>query len=163
MKPSPTPSIRTPVRTSIRPACRSAGLAAAAVLALGLTACDSKPSAEQVGRDIDRAADQAGQKVAQAADRVEQKTDQAKSTITENAEKAGAVLADAAITTRVKAALIAEPGLPATGIDVATEKGVVSLYGTIPSDAGRARATQIAAAVDGVKGVENRLAVVQGS
>jgi len=136
---------------------------AAGALALGLVACDQKPSAEQVGQDIDRAIDKTGQQITQAADSTEQKMDQAKSTMSEKAASAGASVADAAITAKVKSALIAEPGLKSTGIDVVTEKGVVSLFGTTVSDASRDRATQLAAAVEGVKAVENNLAVVQGS
>jgi hyperosmotically inducible protein len=138
-------------------------IAAAGVLSLGLIACDQKPSAEQVGREIDRAVDKTGQQLAQAADKAEDKMDQAKTTLSEKAASAGATVADAAITAKVKSALIAEPGLKSTGIDVVTEKGVVSLFGTTTSDASRERATTLAANVEGVKAVENNLAVVQGS
>lgn len=142
---------------------KTLAIATASVLSLGLVACDQKPSAEQVGQNIDRAVDNTGQQITQAADSTEQKMDQAKSTISEKAASAGAAVADAAITAKVKSALIAEPGLKSTGIDVVTEKGVVSLFGTAVSNANRVRATQVAANVEGVKAVENNLAIVQGS
>jgi hyperosmotically inducible protein len=142
---------------------KTLAITTAGVLSLGLVACDQKPSAEKVGQDFDRAIDKTGQQLTQAADKAEDKMDQARSAISEKTASAGATVADAAITAKVKSALIAEPGLKSTGIDVVTEKGVVSLFGTTVSDASRERATQLAAAVEGVKAVENNLAVVQGS
>lgn len=146
-----------------KPLRKTLAIATAGILSLGLVACDQKPSAEQVGQDIDRAVDKTGQQLAQAADKTEDKMDQAQSAISEKAASAGATVADAAITAKVKSALIAEPGLKSTGIDVVTEKGVVRLFGTAASDANRERATLVAANVEGVKAVENNLAVVQGS
>jgi len=145
------------------PLRKTLAIATAGVLSLGLVACDQKPSAEKVGQDIDRAIDKTGRQLTQAADKAEDKMDQAKSAVSEKAASAGTTMADAAITAKVKSALIAEPGLRSTGIDVVTEKGVVSLFGTTVSDASRNRATQLAAAIEGVKAVENNLAVVQGS
>lgn len=142
---------------------KTLSIATAGVFALGLVACDQKPSAEKVGQDIDRAIDKTGQQITQAADKAEDKMDQARSAVSEKAASTGVTMADAAITAKVKSALIAEPGLKSTGIDVVTEKGVVSLFGTTVSGASRERATQLAAAVEGVKAVENNLAVVQGS
>ncbi len=138
-------------------------LALAGTLVLGLAACDREMSADKVGQDIDRAVDKTGQQIAQAADTAGQKVADAKSAVSDTAAKAGTTVADAAITAKVKSALLAESGLKSTGIDVVTEKGVVSLYGTTASDANRERATQLAAAVEGVKAVENNLAIVQGS
>lgn len=146
-----------------KPLRKTLAIATAGVLSLGLLACDQKPSAEKVGQDIDRAIDKTGQQITQAADKAEDKMEQAKSVVSEKAASTGATIADAAITAKVKSALIAEPGLKSTGIDVVTEKGVVSLFGTTASDASRDRATQLAAAVEGVKAVENNLAIVQGS
>lgn len=151
------------INTLSKPLHKTLAIAVAGVLSLGLVACDQKPTAEQVGQDIDRAVDKTGQQMAQAADKAEGKMDQAQSAISEKAASAGSTVADAAITAKVKSALIAEPGLKSTGIDVVTEKGVVSLFGTTVSDANRERATRVAANIEGVKSVENNLAVVQGS
>lgn len=145
------------------PIRKTLAIATAGILSLGLIACDQKPPAEQVGQDIDRGIDNPSQQASQSADKAEDKMDQAKSTMSEKTAEAGTTMADATITAKVKSALIAEPGLKAAGIDVVTEKGVVSLFGTTGSDANRSRATQLAAAVEGVKAVENNLAIVQGS
>lgn len=49
------------------------------------------------------------------------------------------------------------------GIDVVAKDGVVTLWGTTLNAPDQARASQIAAGIDGVKAVENRLQVVAGS
>jgi len=65
---------------------------------------------------------------------------------------------------KVKQALEAPNAkLPAGGIDVTAAEGKVSLWGTVDTDQQRRRAAQIAAKVDGVKGVDNQLKVVKGS
>src|SRR5262249_20679020 len=49
------------------------------------------------------------------------------------------------------------------GIDVAAADGVVTLWGAVLNARDRSRAAQIAAKVQGVKAVENKLDVVPGS
>jgi len=71
------------------------------------------------------------------------------------------VLDDAGITAKVKTALIAEPGLSGLAIDVDTSGNVVSLHGSVASDAARANAERVARAVGGVKDVKNNLTVKQ--
>lgn len=74
-------------------------------------------------------------------------------------EKTGAVLDDATITAKIKTALITEPGLKGLSIDVDTSQNVVSLSGTVATDAARMQATEIARRTDGVKDVKNNLMV----
>lgn len=69
---------------------------------------------------------------------------------------------DAAITAKVKTAIIGEPGLKALQINVDTANGVVVLSGAVDSPTSVDRANQIAQAVEGVKSVDNRLTVRQG-
>ena len=83
-----------------------------------------------------------------------------------NAEKAALVAraeADRELAGRVKAALAAEKTLNAHRIDVVTRNGAVTLFGTTETRARRDTAGKIAAGVDGVKTVENKLAIVAGS
>lgn len=68
-------------------------------------------------------------------------------------------LDDAVITTKVKALLIGEESLSAAGINVDTAKGVVTLSGTVSSEADKEKAEEIAAKVDGVHTVDNRLTI----
>jgi hyperosmotically inducible protein len=63
------------------------------------------------------------------------------------------------ITTKVKAALIADSEVKALHIDVDTRDGVVSLNGTVPNASSIERAATIAKGIDGVKSVDNRLNV----
>ena len=75
------------------------------------------------------------------------------------ADKAGAKIDDAAITTKVKAALMAEPGLRSLEINVDTRDNVVTLNGTVDSQEKKQRAMQLAQGVEGVKSVSDNLVV----
>ncbi|MFO1305707.1 MAG: BON domain-containing protein [Burkholderiales bacterium] len=72
---------------------------------------------------------------------------------------AGAKIDDAAITTKVKAALMAEPGLRSLEINVDTRDNVVTLNGTVDSQEKKQRAMQLAQGVEGVKSVSDNLVV----
>ena len=64
---------------------------------------------------------------------------------------------------RVKRALEGEGKVQAAAIDVTAADGKVTLWGTASSPGERSRAAQVAGAVEGVKSVENKIAVVRGS
>jgi PBP1b-binding outer membrane lipoprotein LpoB len=64
---------------------------------------------------------------------------------------------------RVKKALEGEAKIQAAGIDVTAADGAVTLWGTAATAAERDRAARAARKVDGVKAVENKIAVVKGS
>ncbi len=66
---------------------------------------------------------------------------------------------DSAVTAGVKAALLADAGLSTVTIGVDTQKGVVTLSGTVDTDALKAKAGEIAKGVKGVKSVVNNLTV----
>ncbi|HUW37471.1 MAG TPA: BON domain-containing protein [Rhodocyclaceae bacterium] len=123
---------------------------ASLLLAAGLAACDKPGPAETAGKQIDQTADAAGQKMGEAADKVGEKLD-------EQGQKAGVAIDDATITAKVKAAIFAEPGLKTLQISVDTVKGVVTLSGSADSQPSSDMAKGLAAAVAGVKGVDNRL------
>lgn len=67
---------------------------------------------------------------------------------------------DAWITTDAKVRLIANSDTPARDINVDTLGGVVTLFGTVPTEAARRAAEMEIKKVDGVKSVENDLQVV---
>jgi hyperosmotically inducible protein len=71
----------------------------------------------------------------------------------------GETIQDATITTRVKTALLNDPALGVLRIDVDTSLGVVTLKGTVRSEAEKTRAVDLARAVPGVKDVKADLAV----
>jgi hyperosmotically inducible periplasmic protein len=64
---------------------------------------------------------------------------------------------------KVKRALEDEAKIQAAGIDVTANDGVVTLWGTTTTNEERTRAARVAAKVEGVKSVDNKLAVVRGS
>jgi len=68
----------------------------------------------------------------------------------------GEVIDDAAITTKVKTGLLADPTTSAFAISVETDRGVVSLTGIVHSEAEHQRAIQVAQEVGGVKRVDGR-------
>ena len=74
-------------------------------------------------------------------------------------EKAGDKIDDAALTTKVKTALMAEPGLRSLEINVDTRDNIVTLNGTVDSQEKKQRAMQIAQKVEGVKSVSDNLVV----
>ena len=76
------------------------------------------------------------------------------------AKKTGNAIVDSWITMKIHSQFVPEDALSGSDIDVDTEKGVVSLTGTVASEAGRARAIAIAKATDGVNSVTDRLKVV---
>lgn len=120
------------------------------ILAVGLGACEKPGPAETVGQKIDETADKAGEKIGKAVDNVGE-------TMSEQGAKAGIAIDDAEITAKVKAAIFAEPGLKSLQISVDTERGVVTLSGSVDSQSNSDMAKALAGAVVGVKEVENRL------
>lgn len=128
-------------------------------LAASFTACDKNSPAESAGQKIDQASAKAGEKLNQAGQQIDQKLDQAAEKLDEKSEQTGEAIEDAAITSKVKAAIFAEPGLKTLQINVDTVQGIVTLSGSVDSQFYGDRAREIAGAVAGVKGVENRLIV----
>lgn len=73
------------------------------------------------------------------------------------AQQMQAALDDTAISARVRTALAADPALSALQIRVSTQDRVVVLEGPAPDAAARDRASVLAQAPAGVRGVSNRL------
>ena len=74
---------------------------------------------------------------------------------TSRSEGTGEYVDDAVITTKVKAAVLAEPTLNSAEINVETFKGRVQLSGFVNSQADINQATAVARAVKGVTSVAN--------
>ena len=109
-------------------------VAVSSLALIGLGGCDGPQPAETAGKKLDQSMEKMGQKAGKAID-------------------------DTAITAAVKAGILAEPGLKVLKIDVNTKDGRVMLTGSADSAENVQRATQVATAVQGVKSVDNRLAV----
>ena len=74
-------------------------------------------------------------------------------------KQSGNVFKDGWITMKIHSSYIPENVLEGSNIDVDTTGGVVTLNGTVPSEAARARAIALAKATDGVKSVTDKLRV----
>jgi hyperosmotically inducible protein len=106
----------------------------AAIAALLIGACD-RPASEQ----------SAAQKMDASATKLADRAGDAMGLAT--------VADDTAITARVKAGIIAEPGLKSLNINVDTNDATVTLSGNVDSADLRDRAKQIATSTPGVRGV----------
>jgi hyperosmotically inducible protein len=115
-----------------------------------LAACDKPGPTERAGKQIDQTVDRAGTKIGETVDKAGEK-------LSDLSAKTGVAIGDAEITAKVKTAIFAEPGLKTLQINVDTVKGVVTLSGSVDSQASSDRAKALAGAVTGVKDVENRL------
>ena len=78
---------------------------------------------------------------------------------TRTQESTGEYIDDATISTKVRAELLAEPGLKSSEISVETFKGVVQLSGFVSSVEQTNTAVSIARNVKGVTGVHNSMLI----
>lgn len=70
-------------------------------------------------------------------------------------ESTGEYVGDSVITTKVKAAILNEPNLKSSEINVETFKGVVQLSGFVKSRADMSKAVELARGVSGVTSVRD--------
>ncbi|WP_382153667.1 BON domain-containing protein [Hydrogenophaga sp. ANAO-22] len=137
---------------------RLAALAAAAMATSLIVACGQKED-ETVGQRMDSTVEQTQAAGAELRADANNAAQDVKAAGNEAADKIAMGAADVAITAKVNAALAGDSQLSALKIDVDTTNGHVELKGTAPDPAARDRATVLAAAVEGVVKVENRLTV----
>jgi hyperosmotically inducible protein len=131
----------------------AAAVAADKTKAVAATAADKTKEVAQVAVDKTKA----------VASTVAEKTEGATAVAADKTKGATAntrvVLADTAITTKVKAGLVKEPDLESLGIHVETEKGVVMLSGFVNSKSEADKAVKVAKGVDGVSNVKSAIQV----
>ena len=136
---------------------RLTALAAAVFAALALAACDQSPSSRTTASVTPPRTTESSPTAPQT------NTTPAPATATDSqsqpaTEKMASATDDAAVTTKVKAALLAEPGLRSMEIHVDTKDGVVTLTGTPDSSAVRDKVVVVARNVAGVKDVVDQMA-----
>lgn len=128
------------------------------LVVVGVAACnnpwstESASKSESADKSMDQAAKDTGEKTSSAAGKIG-------SSLERQSSKAGVAINDAEITTKVKGAILVEPGLKSLDISVDTVKGVVTLSGSVDSIIKRERAQTLASEVDGVTSVDNQLAL----
>jgi hyperosmotically inducible periplasmic protein len=115
-------------------------IVAGVVCVTALAACDQNRSSANVG----------------ANERADQRADNA-GAMDKQADRAAAFIADATITTKLKAQIVKDDALKLSQIDVTTTQGVVRLSGAVDTPAAVARAEELAHTIEGVKRVDNAL------
>jgi hyperosmotically inducible protein len=113
---------------------------------------DAKDAAHQAKHDTKDAAHEAKHDAKDTAGTAGRETREATGT-------AGQAVNDGWITTKVKSSFVGVDALEGSDIDVDTNGHVVTLRGTVPSEAARARAISLAKQVDGVKSVKDDLKI----
>jgi len=132
----------------------------AAVVALGIAACDQFTSQDADGIPHSERSKGADTRTLAAADPT--RPDDFKSAIVPKTDESAVLANDKALAARVKAALASGSG-SGQDIEVSVSNGVASLHGAVASGSERARAEALAAQVPGVRGVNSHLVVVKGS
>jgi osmotically-inducible protein OsmY len=107
---------------------------------------------KDVGEKTKEKTKDVGEKTKDVAGKVANKT-------VDGVAKTGEVATDSWITTRVKSKFLDESVLKGSDIHVETNNHVVTLTGTVPSAAGRARAVEQAKEVEGVHQVVDKLMI----
>ena len=134
-----------------KPTCVALFIALSGALAVSLAACSKEepPKAEQPA-------------VVQPATSPEAKAGEIR---TETSEPAPMAKPDpnAELAGKVKSALHTTPGLEALAVDIVAAEGVVTLFGTADTRDSVDKAGKVASDVPGVKSVQNKIVVVQGS
>jgi hyperosmotically inducible periplasmic protein len=82
-------------------------------------------------------------------------------TVAVGANRAQQAVDNAAMTTKIKAKMTLDDLVEAARIDVDTNSGVVTLSGTVRSEAERTRALQLARETEGVTSVVDRLTIAR--
>jgi len=119
------------------------------------TMAQGEQKAKEMGQDARQGMDRAKQEAKEAAQ-------DAKNSTADAGAKIGDKVADAVITTTVKAEIAKDSSLSAMRINVDTDSGRVILRGTAPSAQAREHATALATGVKGVVSVDNQLTVEAG-
>lgn len=151
-------SLRTEEESLMAPPQRTRGRRCASVIAglfvFGLAACGEKSAPEPPAKPVPP--------MTPAPPQAAAKSDEARMSTTQQ-QPAPAANPDMELASRVKAALGSEGSINVHRIDVTSESGVVTLYGTAETAQQRTKAEETAAAVAGVRSVQNKLAIVAGS
>jgi hyperosmotically inducible periplasmic protein len=105
------------------------------------------------------ALEKAGDKIDEATEKTEEKLEGVKESLIEKSETTGEYIDDSVITTKVKAAILGSSSLSASHIEVTTDKGIVTLSGTVDSEQSISKAIEVASNEKNVKAVQTALTV----
>jgi hyperosmotically inducible protein len=128
----------------------------------GETAAKARAGANKAAEGVGVAAGETKKGVEKAGEKTAEGVSVAAHETKNAAKKTGEVVSDSWITTKVKAKFVGEDALKHSHISVSTTDNVVTLTGTVASEAGRERAIAIVKATDGVKDVVDKLTIAPG-
>jgi len=131
------------------------------VLTAALAACSKHEDDRTAGQKLDNAIAEAKQAGNDAKADAGRAMDKAEDKVKDAAAATSEAVSDATIVTKINASLLADDKLKATKIDVKAQDGHVTLTGTAPDAGSQQRATTLAAAVNGVRSVDNQLTVAR--
>jgi hyperosmotically inducible periplasmic protein len=124
---------------------------------------NAKDAAKEVGGAAKDGAIAVGEKSKEGAEKVGEKTKEGAAKVGDKTlggvNKASDGISDTVIVSRVKSRFVGEDLLKGSDIKVDCDQHVVTLRGTVASDAGRARAIEIANSIDSVQHVINELTI----
>lgn len=109
--------------------------------------------------DAERPVATAGREPAVSTERARETGAEIGEKVAVGADRAQRAVADASLTSKIKAKMALDDTIEAFEIDVDTDGGAVTLSGTVDSETQRARALQLARETDGVTTVVDRLRV----
>ena len=116
-------------------------------------------AAEKTKEGTSKAIDKSKEGAEKAVEKSKEGTATGLSKTGEGVKKAGSAITDAFILASVKTRLFGEDVLKGSDINVDSDNHVVTLRGTVPSDAARARAIELARKAEGVDRVVDRLTI----
>jgi hypothetical protein len=140
---------------------RSAAVIGVLLMAAALGACDRRDDDRTTGQKVDAAIAKADEKVDAARLDADKALADAKKATSEAVHAAAAAVNDTTITAAVRSSLSSDVELKPAELGVETRYGRVSLRGMAPDAAARDRASQLAAAVQGVVAVDNQVTVLR--
>lgn len=116
---------------------------------------------DESAEDSRQALDKAGEDIEQAKEDARKQLESAQQSVEDKAQATGEFLDDSVITLKVKTALVNDPLLKASQIEVTTVNGVVKLSGTVDSQQVVDRALELAASQQNVQSVQSSLIVTE--
>jgi len=116
-------------------------------------------AAEKTKEGLNKAVDKSKEGIEKATDATKEGTAKAADKSAQGIAKAGEAITDVWIKARVKSKFVDEDVLKGSDIEVDVADHVVTLSGTVPSEAGRTRAVDEAKKVDGVRQVIDKMTI----
>jgi osmotically-inducible protein OsmY len=131
------------------------------ILTLGFSfSCSTaKNTGEAVAEGTEEVAEEVGDKTEDVAEEVGDKAEDVGEATVDAAKDVGETVEDGSITAAVKMRFANDELVSADAIDVDTNNGIVTLNGTVGSQAEAERAVELAQGVSGVKNVRSNLIV----